>query len=133
MYTDLQYILSNCELLFKYIIKLKTYELSIQESFDCIQHVIDTLSDRSGPASKVAIKALNDVLAKNKELKILELIARIFNTQNIKSWPHSDIAIRKIIFAFITSVDVERSFSRYTYLLTLESQDQSKTGFTNSL
>ena len=56
------------------MVKLETYELSLQGSFDCVQHVRDTLLNQTGPALRVAIKQLNDLLTKNKDLKKLEII-----------------------------------------------------------
>ncbi|KAF0747085.1 DUF659 domain-containing protein [Aphis craccivora] len=120
---NLAYISANFCFLVEVIKKLETSNLTIIESLAIVENAANTLNEVQGVQVKsgVIIKnKLNDVLAKNVGLQNIKAIRNILlnknenPSMNIEFTP-SDISNMK--YAPLTSVDVERSFSRYKSIL----------------
>lgn len=117
---NLAYISANFCFLVEVIKKLETSNLTIIESLAIVENAANTLNEVQGESGVIIKNKLNDVLAKNVGLQNIKAIRNILlnknenPSMNIEFTP-SDISNMK--YAPLTSVDVERSFSRYKSIL----------------
>jgi len=81
-----------------------------------------TIKQATGKTGEIVTKKLDDVLNQNSGFKILIIISNIPNGEKIsKEKLPEDLTCDDLIhykFAPISSVDVERSFSKYKHILT---------------
>ncbi|KAF0715867.1 DUF659 domain-containing protein, partial [Aphis craccivora] len=119
--SDLIYIYSNFGTLSDSITRLETLGLSLHHSIKIVQDVENKIQQAENRVGQEIIKKLKSVLDKNTGFKTVTTISKMLNGEKIlnQNFPddlnNSDIAHFK--FAPITSVDVERSFSKYKNLL----------------
>lgn len=117
---NLAYISANFCFLVEVIKKLETSNLTIIESLAIVENAANTLNEVQGESGVIIKNKLNDVLAKNVGLQNIKAIRNILlnknenPSMNVEFTP-SDISNMK--YAPLTSVDVERSFSRYKSIL----------------
>jgi len=101
--------------------KLETSNLTLVESLEIVENAANTLSEVQGESGVIIKNKLNDVLAKNVGLQNIKTIRNILLNTNENNgsmdieFAPSDISNMK--YAPLTSVDVERSFSRYKSIL----------------
>lgn len=118
---NLAYILANFCFLVEVIKKLETSNLTLVESLEIVENAANTLSEVQGESGVIIKNKLNDVLAKNVGLQNIKTIRNILLNTNENNgsmdieFAPSDISNMK--YAPLTSVDVERSFSRYKSIL----------------
>lgn len=115
------YIYSNFGTLSDSITQLETFGLSLQHSIKIVQDVENKIQQAENRVGQDIKKKLKSILNKNTGIKTMTTISKILNGENVlnQNFPddlnNSDIA--HFQFAPITSVDVERSFSKYKNLL----------------
>lgn len=120
---SLIYINANFGTLADSITKLETSGLRLYDSIQIVQDILIKIEsaavNRIGNEIKNKFKA---VLGKNTGFKTMSTISKILNDEEASSecFPDDFSADDLVHFRFapITSVDVERSFSKYKYLLT---------------
>lgn len=117
---NLAYIVSNACFLIHLINKLETQNMPITEGIATVNFAIEKLEEASGEIGTIMKNKLQDVLRKNPGWKEITLLAKIHSGEEIKedfleAFSPSDLASFK--YAPLTSVDVERSFSRYKAIL----------------
>ena len=110
---DIAFIKANFCFLCKEILYLETKSLRLADSLRCIESVEEKLNLVSGPIGSAVFKKLRFVLDKNSGLNTIKQLSAIINFANLSP---NDIAAYR--FAPITSVSVERSFSKYKSILT---------------
>lgn len=121
---DLAYIKSNFVCIVESIKKLETSNLSLVDSLKILEQVENSVNELPTSANSTIIKTkCKNVLNKNKGLIVLKEISKIlqgdsanFNDLSVPNYSPDILANFK--YAPITSVDVERSFSSYKYILT---------------
>lgn len=119
--SDLIYIYSNFGTLSDSITQLETFGLSLHHSIKIVQDVENKIQQAGNRVGQDIKNKLKSVLDKNTGFKTMTTISKILNGEKVsnQNFPddlnNSDIA--HFQFAPITSVDVERSFSKYKNLL----------------
>ncbi|KAL4097204.1 hypothetical protein QTP88_022015 [Uroleucon formosanum] len=116
----LAFISSNYSFLSTYITRLEKQNMMLSESISIVKIVKEKLQNPQGEKGKAIYKKLENVLSKNKGFEIIEQISNILegidnSMENLEDLNVSDLKFYK--FAPVTSVDVERSFSRYKNVL----------------
>lgn len=113
-------IQSNYCFIIKEITKLESSKLSLQESLSIIDFVRDGISKVESQIGLEIRMEFDKILSKSPDLCKIRIINDVITGQ-INDFNDDDrIKIRNIPyykFALITSVDVERTFSRYKSLL----------------
>jgi len=117
---NLAFISSNYSFLSTYITRLEKQNMMLSESISIVKIVKEKLQSPQGEKGKAIYKKLENVLSKNKGFEIIEQISNILegidnSLENLEDLNVNDLKYYK--FAPVTSVDVERSFSRYKNLL----------------
>ncbi|XP_050521506.1 uncharacterized protein LOC126894485 [Daktulosphaira vitifoliae] len=100
------------------ITKLEAQNLSLADSLGIVSDTVKKLKESPGQVGIKIKNKVEQVLSKNSGLKTVEAIANILNgsdTQTSFEFSLADLGAFK--FAPITSVNVERSFSRYKNIL----------------
>ncbi|KAL4120565.1 hypothetical protein QTP88_013235 [Uroleucon formosanum] len=118
---NLIYIKSNFVFLATEITRLETSGMLLSESVCCIEKVKQQIKQALGKTGETVTKKLDNVLNKNSGFKILTIISNILKGEKIsREELPEDLTCDDLIyykFAPITSVDVERSFSKYKHIL----------------
>lgn len=115
---NLAFISANLIFIVHLIKKLETQNMSLSESFAIVHEGTENLKKIAGATGKKIIDKFENVLSKNKGLDQLRDISAILEGKtsgSITSFLPQELAAFK--YAPITSVDVERSFSRYKNIL----------------
>jgi len=93
----------------------------LSESVYCIEKIKQQIKQASGKTGETVTKKLDDVLNKNSGFKILTIISNILRGEKIsrEELPEDLTCDDLIYYKFhpISSVDVERSFSKYKHIL----------------
>lgn len=100
------------------ICRLETQGNTLTDSIKLIDSVSAELSTSEAPIARVALEKMNSVLSKNPGLKVLKRIGAVLEGTSTdipgeNVYDANDVAAFK--FAPITSCDVERIFSRFSY------------------
>jgi len=112
------YVATNFGFLSAAISKLEKIGLTLNEQLSVLEDVQNKLSTVKGKLSGPIQSKYNRVLEKNKELNLVETIGAIINGDaKDVSTKYTVAEITSFKFAPLTSVDVERSFSKYNSLL----------------
>jgi len=118
---NLIYIKSNFGFLATEITRLETSGMLLSESVCCIEKVKQQIKQALEKTGEMVTKKLDDVLNKNSGFKILTIISNILKGEKVlREELPEDLTCDDLIhykFAPITSVDVERSFSKYKHIL----------------
>jgi hypothetical protein len=115
---NLVYISSNTTFLANSITKLEAQNLSLVDSLGIVSNTVKKLKEAPGEVGIKIKKKVEQVLSKNPGLKTIEAIANIYNGSDTQTSLQFSVAeLGAFKFAPITSVDVERSFSRYKNIL----------------
>ncbi|XP_025408739.1 uncharacterized protein LOC112682378 [Sipha flava] len=118
---NLIYIKSNFGFLATEITRLETSGMLLSESVCYIEKVKQQIKQALGKTGETVTKKLDDVLNKNSGFKILTIISNILKAEKVsREELPEDLTCDDLIhykFAPITSVDVERSFSKYKHIL----------------
>lgn len=117
---DLAYISSNAVFLALTITKLEAQNISLVDSVFIVKDAIKKLEETKGENGNQIKKKMNDCLEKNPGWKDVKLIADIHAGNEVNGQFDVDLTpmdIASFKYAPITSVDVERSFSRYKIIL----------------
>jgi hypothetical protein len=117
---NLAFISSNYSFFSIYITRLEKQNMMLSESISVVKTVKEKLQSPQGEKGKAIYKKLENFLSKNEGFKIIKKISNILegvdsSIENIENLQVNDLQFYK--FAPLTSVDVERSFSRYKNLL----------------
>jgi len=117
---NLAFISSNYSFLSTYITRLEKQNMMLFESISVIKIIKEKLQSPEGAKGKAIYKKLENVLSKNEGFKIIEkmsnILERIDNSmENLENLQVNVFQFYK--FAPLTSVYVERLFSRYKNLL----------------
>uniref|UniRef100_A0A2S2NDW7 DUF659 domain-containing protein n=1 Tax=Schizaphis graminum TaxID=13262 RepID=A0A2S2NDW7_SCHGA len=117
---NLAFISSNYSFLSTYITRLEKQNMMLSESISVVKTVKEKLQSPQGAKGKAIYQKLENVLSKNEGFKIIEKISNILDgidnsMEHLENLQVNDLKFYK--FAPLTSVDVERSFSRYKNLL----------------
>ncbi|XP_050548865.1 uncharacterized protein LOC126910379 [Daktulosphaira vitifoliae] len=111
---NLVYISSNTTFLANSITKLETQNLSLADNLGIVSDTVKKLKESPGQVGIKIKNKVEQVLSKNSGLKTVETIANILNgsdTQTSFEFSLADLGAFK--FSPISSVNVERSFSRH--------------------
>ena len=119
---EIAYIKSNFCFLAKEILLLETRGLKLADSINCLKSVQEKLKFVTGPTGALVYKKLKFVIDKNTGLETIKQLNAVIcgkkTTLNIENCNLSPNEISIFAYAPITSVSVERSFSRYKHVLT---------------
>jgi hypothetical protein len=119
--SDLIYIYSNFGTLSDSITQLETFGLSLHHLIKIVQDVENKIQQAGNRVGQDIKNKLKSVLDKNTGFKTMTTISKILNGEKVSNQNFSDDLNNSDIayfqFAPITSVDVERSFSKYKNLL----------------
>ena len=115
---DLAFISAHCSTLPNTITKLEEANLSMASSFELLDQEIARLNSMPGQkGSKIKAK-VNLVFGRNKGLETLQQISRILEGESVVDLKISPDLVASYKYAPLTSVAVERSFSRLRNILT---------------
>jgi hypothetical protein len=120
---NLAYLYSNAVFLADKITALETQYMPLADSIAVVNIVIQKMDDAQGENRSKMKKKIIDVLQKTPGWKDIQLIADILCRKTVElvrdelrvELDPTDIGVFK--YAPVTSVDVERSFSRYKSIL----------------
>jgi len=103
------------------ITRLEAFGILLSESVCCIEKIKQQIKQASGKTGETVTKKLDDVLNKNSGFKIFTIISNILKGEKIsREELPEDLTCDDLIhykFATISSVDVERIFSKYKHIL----------------
>jgi hypothetical protein len=114
---ELAYISAHCSTLPTTITKLEEANLSVSASFELLNHEIARLKSMPGQKGNKIKTKVDLVFGRNKGLETLQEIARVLEGESgidLRISPH---LVASYKYAPLTSVDVERSFSRLKNIL----------------
>lgn len=114
---NLAFLKANYNCVSGAIKKLETGGLTLVEALDVVHNFQSAISSVPGPIGKKVLTKLESVLTKNTGLKVLEQVSKILCGEIVESLEMQESLLPKFKFAPITSVDVERSFSRFKNIL----------------
>lgn len=118
LFNDISYICANFTSLSKLIKQLEAEEMLLFDSLNLIESTLQVLNQSNGEKSKIIYNKFINILDKNKGYEKIKTINDIMNG---KITTHElDLSPKEIsVFncAPITTCSVERSFSRYKFIM----------------
>ena len=115
--SNVAYVSSNFGFLAVTIKKLERSDLTLSEQFSLLLDAKRRLDSTNGPCAKEIKAKLNSVIVKNKELTSVQDISSIIDGVSGKVSKYGPAETAAFKYAPLTSVDVERSFSKYKSFL----------------
>lgn len=115
---DLAFIYANCKFLLKIIEDLERRGIALSENINIIDNLKTHVNQIPGEKGNLLKNKLKHILEKNPGLADLCKINKILQGDEVDVMEEIEpIALSSFKYAPITSVDVERSFSKYKTLL----------------
>lgn len=117
---DVAYIAENFAFLESTIQKLEEKGLSLREQINLVENAKDRLTYAGGEIGRKVLQKMETILNRNGGYNILKSVNEILagNDSNENTVNMSPDKCINLTFAPLTSVDVERSFSMFKYILT---------------